>query len=187
SYPSPDGSSYLHLLQRSLQRPHIALDDLGLAGELVLEGALHILDELLLPDDAGHPHDGGQHGGVGEVLAQLLLADLTGVDGADPALVALQQGPQLRGGLAGVDDDGAFLLQSGGHVHGGQQGLIHDHHIVREVDVGMDGAPLGADPVVGGDGRAHALGTVLREALDILARVERRVRQQQRRRFGALA
>ena len=44
-----------------------------------------------------------------------------------------------------------------------------------------------ADPVVGGDGCAHALGTVLREALDVLARVERRVRQQQRSRLRALA
>ena len=50
----------------------------------------------------------------------------------------------------------------------------------------MDSAALGADAVVSGDGCAHALGAVLREALHVLARVEGCVRQQQGCGLGAL-
>ena len=153
----------------------------------MLEGSLHILDELVRLHNAGDLHDSSQHGGVGEVAAQLLLRDLAGVDGADLALVTLQQGTQLGGGLAGVDDDGAFLLQAGGHVHGGEQSLIHHDHIVGEINVGVDSAALRADPVVRRDGRAHTLRAVFRETLDILARVEGGVRKQQGRGLCALA
>ena len=153
----------------------------------MLEGSLHILHELVGIHHAGNLHDGRQHGGVGEVLPQLFFGDLACVNGADPALIALQMRAQLRGGLAGVDDDGAFLLQSGGHIHSGEQGLVHHHHVIGEIDVGVNGAALRADAVVCRDGGAHPLGAVLREPLDVLARVEGRVRQQQGRRLCALA
>lgn len=152
----------------------------------MMEGSLHILHERVGLHHAGDLDDGGQHGGVGEVLAQFLLGDLAGVDGADPALVALQQGTKLGGGLAGVDDDGAFFFQTGSDVHSGEQGFVHHHHVVGEVDVGVDGTPVGTDPVVRRDGGAHALGAVFREALDILARIKGGVRQQQGCRLGTL-
>ena len=50
----------------------------------------------------------------------------------------------------------------------------------------MNGASLVRNAVVGGDRCAHALRTVLREALYILARCERRVREQQARGLCAL-
>ena len=66
----------------------------------MLEGGLHVLHERVGIHHAADLHDGGQHGGVGEVFAQLFLRNLAGVDGADPALIALQQGAQLSGRLA---------------------------------------------------------------------------------------
>ena len=153
----------------------------------MLEGSLHVLDEFLRVHHAADLHNRRQHGGVGEVLAQLLFGDFARVDGAHPALVALQQGAELFRGLAGVDDDGPFFLKARRHVHGGDQRLVHHDYIVRLIDVGVDRAPLRADAVVRRNGRAHALRAVLREALDVFARVERRVRQQKRGRLRPLA
>lgn len=81
-----------------------------------------------------------RNGGVGEVFAQLILGNPARVDGAHPALVDLEQGAELGGGLAEVDDDGALFLQSCRHVHGGDEGLVHDHDVVELIDVGVDGA-----------------------------------------------
>ena len=125
-------------------------------------------------------------GGVGEVAAQFFLADPAGINGAHTAGVALQQGAQLSGVLAGVDDNGALGLQTGGDVHGGQQGLVNNDHVIGKIDVGVHRAALGADAVVGGDGRAHALGAVFGEALHVFAGVESGVSQQQGGGFGAL-
>ncbi|MPM34102.1 hypothetical protein SDC9_80684 [bioreactor metagenome] len=69
----------------------------------------------------------------------------------------------------GVDDDRAVGLQAGGHVHAGQQGFVHHHHIIRVINVGMDGNSAVADAVVRRDGRAHPLGAVFRKALHALA------------------
>ena len=153
----------------------------------MLKRCLHVLDELLRVDHARDLDDRRQHGSVGEVLAQLFLRNLARVDGADPTLVALKEGAELGGGFAGIDNDGPFFFQARRHIHGRDEGLVHHDHVVRLIDVGVDRAPLRADTVVRRDGRAHALRAVLREALDILARVKGRVRQQQRGGFRPLA
>ena len=85
----PDDSSYLYLLHRTLQGTHVALNDLRLGGELVLEGCLHVFDKCFSFNNTGNLDDSSQHGSVGEVFAQLLFADLAGIDGADLALIAV--------------------------------------------------------------------------------------------------
>ena len=66
------------------------------------------------------------------------------------------------------------------------EGLVHHHHVVWLIDVGVDGAGDVADAVIGGDGGAHALGAVFRKALDILARGKGGVGQQQAGGLGPL-
>ena len=51
-------------------------------------------------------------------------------------------------------------------------------HVVGLVDVGVNGAPLVGDAIVGRDGRAGALRAVFREGLDEFAGQEGRIGQQ---------
>ena len=145
----------------------------------MLERGFHVGNKAPRVEHTADLDDGGEHRGVREVFAEGTLGNRTGVESVYPALVAAQQRTNLIRGLMGVDDDRALRVQTMRDVYRLEQRLVNDNDVIRVVDVGMNGASLVRNAVVGGDRCAHALRTVLRKALHIFARRERRVREQQ--------
>ena len=145
----------------------------------MLERGLHVGNKAPRVEHAADLDDRGEHRGVREIPAERALGDRTSVKGVYPALVAAQQRTNLVRGLMGIDDDRTLRVQAMRDVYRLEQRLVDDNDVIRIINVRMNGASLVRNAVVGGDRCAHALRTVLRKALHIFARRERRVREQQ--------
>ena len=99
----------------------------------------------------------------------------------------MQKRNQLFLPLFRIDNHSAVLLQSMSHVRALQQSVVHYHHIIGIINIGMYCNRLGADTVVSRNRRSHPLRTIFREALHVLSRLECHICQQKSRRLRSLS
>ena len=118
----------------------------GLVANLCWNDASMSAHKLLrLHHAADLPPIAASMGVLGKYLPRISLEMPSGVDGTYPARIAAQQRAELRPGsslvLMTIAPDSGF--KPCGHVHRIRcRRLIYHHHVVRLIDVGMNGAAL---------------------------------------------